>query len=274
MPSKTRAAARIAGWTVGLQTLVSTLGALLVQHRAGSMVVQALVAEWGAGRLGVAWSDPTAPAPSTRDVAGRAGVGALLGVCAAVATLGLAWTTRAVAFEACTIVPSGLIMGVFVALLVAVRDELLLRGLILRAFRHAVPPPLQIVVCGAVAAAARVGQLTDTRLASFVTTPAGTASLAIASLGGVCFATLWLRERGAWTACGAHAAWTVATTTAISGRGRDARFRATPWGGGTEGFDASLAVVTALCLVTAAATFAWYRARRPTPSAPLTLGGS
>jgi hypothetical protein len=264
VPAGAREAARIAGWALGLQTLVSALGAVLAQHRGGAVAVQALVAEWGAGRLGVAWSDPTTPPPNTRAVARRAAVGALLGAGAAAATVGFAWATRAVSFEPCAAAPSGLVMGVLVASFVAVRDELLLRGLVLRAFRHTLAPWLQLVVCGVVAAAARAGQLADTHLVSFVTTPEGVATLAIAGLGGVCFATLWLRERGAWTACGAHAAWAVATSTAISGGVCDARFRATAWGGWTDGFDASLAVVAALGVVTAAATFAWHRGRTKT----------
>ena len=61
---RVRESARVAGWAVGLSGLVSLVGALLAQHRAGSLAVQTFAAEWGAGQLGVAWSDPEAPVPS------------------------------------------------------------------------------------------------------------------------------------------------------------------------------------------------------------------
>ena len=234
IPARTREAARIASWAVGLQALVSALGALLAQHRGGSVVVQALVAEWGTGRLGVAWSDPTAPPPSTRDVARRAGIGALLGASAAVATLGLAWATHAAELRDVHRRPVRAHDGRPRRDVRGRAGRVLLRGLVLRTFRHTLPFSLQLVVCGLIAAAARAGQLTETPLASLVTTPASVASLAIASLGGVCFATLWLRDRGAWMACGAHAAWTVATTTAnLRGRLRRALPRDTV--GGRDG---------------------------------------
>lgn len=254
-----RETGRIAAWALGLGTLTSALGGLLAQHRAGSVAVQAFVAEWGAGRLGVAWADPEAPPPSSRALARRLGLGAMVGGGAAGATLLVATATHAVTFTRCTPSLSGLAVGVVVALFAAVRDELLLRGLVLRAFRHSLTPSWQLLVCGAVAAAARVGQLADGRMLTPSGAWEGAAVVGVAGLAGVGFGALWQRERGAWSACGAHAAFTFVATTAVTGGLCDARWSATPWGGGGQGFDASLAVLTSLGLLVATAALTWYR---------------
>ncbi len=152
-----------------------------------------------------------------------------------------------------------------VAILGAIRDELLLRGLVLRVFRHTLPVNVTLLVCGAIAAAARVGELRDETIAALLVSPTGLASLAVAALGGICLATLWVREGGAFRACGAHAAWTFVTTALVSGGACDATWSGTAWGGGSV--DASLATVTALSLATAAALLVharWYGARRGT----------
>jgi hypothetical protein len=264
-----RDAARIAGWAVGLNGLVTAVGSLLAQHRGASVVAQLLVAEWGVGKLGVAWSDPMAPPPSTRAIARRIGTGGLLGVVGALATLGFATATHAASFHGFTISPHGLATGLLVAGCLAVRDELLLRGLVLRAFHHTLRPWQLLVVVGIVAAAARVGQVDQTPILSLLRSSEGVTSLAVACLSGVCFATLWLRERGAWTACSAHAAWTFVTTTAIGGGLCDLRFAPRAWGGGGTGFDASLAVLSALGALSVAATLVGRRGRPgPDPQPP------
>jgi hypothetical protein len=254
-----RESARIVGWIVGLEAAITAIGGLLASHRAGSLAVQAFVAEWGAGRLGVAWSDPEAARPTTRVVARKVGVGLVLGLSAAAVTLAFAALTRAVTISPPSVAAPELLLGLVAAALVSVREELVLRGLVLRAFGTTLSPRLQILACGAVAAAAKLGRMEGTPIGSLGAASFTAAALAAAALGGICFATLWLRERGAFTAWGAHTAWTLATTTAMSGGVTDGRWSETRWGGGTLGFDASLAVVTGLGLVTVVALSAWYR---------------
>ncbi len=246
---------------MALSALVSALAALLSAHRAGSLAVQAFVVEWGAGRLGVAWSDPEAPPPNGRQIAARLGKGVLFGAALGLFVLGFARLTGAATFTAWTFAPSGLAVGAAVAIFSAVRDELLLRGLVLRTFRHSLggpASPVRLAVCGAVAAAARVGQLGDEPLVA-VFSLSGLIALASAALGGVCFATLWLRDRGAWMAFGAHTAWALLTTTVISGGVCDARWRSGGWGGG-GGLEGSGAAAVGLAAIATVATYAWYRA--------------
>jgi hypothetical protein len=247
---------------------------LLAQHRAGSLAVQAFAVEWGAGRLGVAWSDPEAPPPTTPQVLRRLAKGALLGLGAAALVLGFAGLTGAVRLSRWTFSGPELLVGIGVAVFAAVRDELLQRGLVLRAFRHTLGPASKglLAVCAAVAAAARLGQAPSDDVRGLLTTPSGLMTLVFAALGGVCLATLWFRDRGAWMACGARATWTLSTTTIISGGLCDARWSPSVWGGaggapsagaaaaGVDGsLQGSVAAGLALLVVAAGAAYTWYR---------------
>jgi hypothetical protein len=261
-----RQSARLAAWVVGLSAAVSAVGGVLERHRAGSIAVQAFVAEWGAGRLGVAWSDPEAPPPTVRRVLERVGIGLALGILAAFATLAFAAATHAVAFRSPRVPGFELLLGLVVLGLVSMRDELILRGLVLRAFGHTLSRPLQIAACGVVAAAAKLGQLEGSPLAALSHAP-GVVSVVHAALAAVCFATLWIRQRGAFMAWAAHTAWSLGTTTAISGGVCDGLWGASAWGGGGgggggggSGVDGSLAVAIGLGAVTLVALSTWYRA--------------
>ena len=69
--ARVRESAKSAAWSAGLYAGVAGVGALLAQHRGASLATQVFAAEWGAGRLGVSWSDPEAPLPRTSDVLAR-----------------------------------------------------------------------------------------------------------------------------------------------------------------------------------------------------------
>jgi len=232
------------------------------KHHAGGLAVQAFIAEWGAGHVGVSWSDPEAPVLSTADVARRLGRGALAGTVTVAGLVLLGWLTGAVTLGRTAPSPSALGVGLVVAMFSTVRDELLLRGVVLRAFRHTLGTVAQLVVCGVMAAASRVGQQGDEPLGALLGSRAGALSTVVAALGGVCLGTIWLRERGAWMACGAHLAWTFLTTTVIAGGLCSATWGAARgsemWGSG--GADGSLVAALALALATAAASV-WYRRR-------------
>jgi len=116
---RVRESARVAGWAVGLSGLVSLVGALLAQHRAGSLAVQTFAAEWGAGQLGVAWSDPEAPVPSNALLARRVARGAGLGLLAAGTSLVFASLTGAATFGRPRATPYELLAGLAIATFLA-----------------------------------------------------------------------------------------------------------------------------------------------------------
>ncbi len=250
----TRDLVRVAAFTLGLFALVQAIGSLLAQHRAAAASAQAFAAEWGAGRLGLAWSDPMAPPPNARASARRALYGCAVGLAAAAATLAFAAATRAVLVDLRAPAAADIASGALVALLASVRDELVLRGLVLRAARHAMSPRARVAVCAAVAACARLGQVDGGSQGTLFGSgsSATAASVACAALAAVPLSLLWLRERGAWSACGAHAAWTFGTTT-VAGSVLDARWAQSLWGGrgGALGLEGSLAAVVLLGCVAA-----------------------
>jgi hypothetical protein len=232
---------------------------LLERHRAGSLAVQAFVAEWGAGRLGVAWSDPGEKPPTIQRIARRAAAGFSLGALVAGLLLAFGAATHAVRFASPRVPGVDLLLGLLVAGLLAIRDELILRGLVLRAFSHTLSPRLQLAACGVVAAAAKLGQLDGPPLAA-LSHAAGLAAVAVAAFAAMGFAAVWQEQRGAFMAWGAHAGFGLMTTTAISGGLCDARWAISAWGGGEVGFEGSSAMASALGVVTVAVLALWYRA--------------
>jgi hypothetical protein len=166
--------------------------------------------------MGVTWSDALAPSPSAAAVGKRVAIGAGLGCAAAVAAIAAALATGGAVFVPAT--PDAAAIGVALvpAALGAVRDELLLRGGVLRATRGLLPAWACLAACGAAAAAARLG--ID-----------GAFSLAVLGEGlrGVALAAVWMRDRGAWMAFGADAAWTW-TFGGLAHGAADVRFAAEP----------------------------------------------
>jgi membrane protease YdiL (CAAX protease family) len=192
---RTDSAASLVGWTLvayGATLLVATL---LGSNASGAAAIQVVVAEFAAGRLAVTWSDPLAPAPTWVVVARRLGQGLAEGVAIAVVIVVVALVTRVATLHAARASVAGLAMGVTVAALAAIRDELVLRGMVLRAFAAA-SPPWGIVICALAAAAARAGS-------------DGASAIELASAGafGAVMAGAWMRDRGAWLAIGAHLAF-------------------------------------------------------------------
>jgi hypothetical protein len=251
---KLRDATKVVGWGLVLCTGVALLGAFLAQKRAGTVAAQAVLAEWGVGRLAVAWSDPNGPLPTAASVMRRAGRGALMALGAAALVLGFALATGAVEPASNVPVWPDVIVGLLMAGLMAMRDELLLRGLVIRAFKNAVSAPVLLLICGAAAAAARYGLAT----AGANPDPSAAWEALASAVGAVAFAALWQKDRGAWLAWGAHTAWYWAMGPMIRGGWFDLRWRAGRWGGGDAGVEASLAVTIPLIFVAAAAVL-WSR---------------
>jgi hypothetical protein len=208
-------------------------------------LVQAVLAEWGAGYLGIAWSNPLEPAPTSREVFRRGALGAALGGATAVAVVALAVATRQ-ATEARVESPSlGLLgVGLLISMLTAVRDELILRGVVLRTTRGLAPRWVSLLVCGMVAAAARFG----------VDAGVGGLPLSAEALRGVALAALWVHDRGVWMAWAANAAWMWTLGSVAHGGLLDTRFSTEP--------DATVSTIVVLSIVALAAAVPRRRPRR------------
>jgi hypothetical protein len=203
--------AKVVVWGLVFWGAVQVAAAGLERNAVAMVVVQAGIAEWGASRMAIAWSDPKAD-PARQAIARRVAIGAAIGVaCALLVAAG------AIALHGATVVAGepaigSVVVGLLVAAMGAVRDELLLRGVVLRATRL-LPVAGSLIACGLVAAAARLG--TD-----------GSLTLAVVpeALRGAALGAIWVRDRGAWMACGASAAWAWTTGPVLGGNLLDVRF--------------------------------------------------
>ncbi len=207
---------------LALQAGVLLAGAFLQRNAMGAAAVQAALSEFGAGRLEVTWSDPAARSPSMRAIASRALRGAGYAAAVAVLILVLALATKAASYHgASTPGIFALLNGLMVAVLLAVRDELILRGVVLRAFEGTVPRAVELVVCGLVAAAAAWGN-----------GEGGVSETLFGGLLGVGFAALWRIDRGAWMAWGANATLHYLLNTVTHGAVFDIRIAQGSWAQG------------------------------------------
>jgi len=171
-----------------------------------TLVIQAALAEWGAGALGVAWSDPASPGATWKAIRWRVAGGAALGFAASALTVAVALAMHAASFAGASPAGGPLALGALVAALTAVRDELVLRGVVLRSMGGLLGAPLAVLLCGGVAAAARLGL--DGSI---------TLGVAAEAFRGVALAALWMYGRGAWMAFGANSAWTFVLGSALRG---------------------------------------------------------
>ena len=217
-PSTVARAAKVAGAGLALWGAIQVAAIALERRVVALGLVQALLAEWAAGRMGIAWSDPLGPVPTTRDVARRAAIGAALGAVAALAAAAAAVATRgATAALAEAPSPGMLGVGLVASLLAAVRDELVLRGFVLRTTRGLAPRWVSLLACGMAAAAARFG----------VDGAVG-AALAAEALRGVALGALWIHDRGVWVAWAANASWMWTLGSVLHGGLLDVRFVTEP----------------------------------------------
>jgi hypothetical protein len=206
-------ARRVVGWGLVFWGASQLAGAVFSNNATALVAVQAALAEWGAGRIGITWSDPLAAMPSGKAIARRVGLGAAMGAVAAAGVVGLALATGGAQLAPASPGFGSLAVGLVVAVLASVRDELFLRGLVLRATRGLLPAWASLAACGAAAAAARYGAEGVFDL-----------SLLVAGLRGVALASVWVRDRGAWMAVGASAAWAWSLQSVVHGGLLDVRF--------------------------------------------------
>ncbi len=239
-----------AAWGLGVYAVTKLAAALISSASMAAIVAQAVLAEWGLGRIGVTWSDPNDPVPSNGVIARRALTGAAIGVGLSALVLGLLFVTKGAIFGRGDAPLALLAIGLLSSGFAAMRDELLLRGLVLRVVDPIATRAPKLVACavtGAAAAASEPG--------------ANVRTIAVGMLLGVVFGALWLRDRGAWLPWGAHAALTFVTGTLARGGVLDARVAQSAWGGGDAGVLGGAAAVAALA--PAALIALYWASKRP-----------
>jgi hypothetical protein len=233
---ETRAAVRTAAWGLVIYTATRLIGMVAASTSMAAAVAQAVAAEYGAGRLGVAWSDPVQALPTPGQMTRRASIGAALGAGAATVLALLAYATRAVIFDKPEATSWSLVaVGIVTAALTAMRDELLLHGVTLRALSSVESPIARALACGVTSAAASLGEPTTTPVV------AGAHFLLGTALG-----TLWIRDRGAWMAWGAHLAFLFVTGTILGGGALQMRNAMSTWGGAEAGILGGTVALVAL----------------------------
>jgi hypothetical protein len=248
----------VAGW--GLLCFAGTRAIELVlesQSMAAS-VGQAVLAEWGGSRLGVSWSAPEDGAPAT--IARRVGIGAALGLAAAGLLFVLLRATNAIVVHPTREVSISLVLiGLATAALNAMRDELLLHGVTLRALadERGWPPFMKALACGLTSAGAALGA-----------PDANARSVAARALFGIALGALWIEDRGAFRPWAAHAAFLFATTTLLHGGVVDARIVTSTWSGGESGLFGGVAAVVTLAPFAVLALGLLARKPRISPSSP------
>jgi hypothetical protein len=246
-PATLTGAARVVAWGLAFWGGEQLVAAAFVRSAMATELIQAALATWGAEPMGIAWSEPAGP--TWRAVGRRVARGAAAGFGAAAWVAVVAMTGHAAVVAAPgEAAASPLLVGLVAAALGAVRDELLLRGMVLGATRL-LPVSVSLIACGLAAAAARFG--TEGVLSS---------ALAPEALRGVALGALWVRDRGAWMACAANTAWTWTMGSLLGGGLVDLRFAA------RTGADSGAALAV-LAVAAAAASFAALGAPRAIHSA-------
>ena len=251
----------VAAWGLALYSGARAIEIVLAAQSMAAAVGQAVLAEWGASRLGVTWSDPST-SPTTAALVRRGLVGAAIGIGTAALVLALLLATRALVIEPVPKIEASILgLGLLTAALQAWRDELIQHGVMLRALRDtSVSSAARVIACGATSAGAALGRSDATARTVFV-----------ATLLGVVFGALWVKDRGAWQPWAAHTAvrWTLGTL--VSGGIIQARLADNAWSGASAGFLGGTAAAVALAPAAVLAVV-WTARRRISPSHAARVG--
>ncbi len=243
---------RVSFWGLVVYLGVNVIALIFRQNATGALGAQFVLAEFGLGRLGVVWSDPHAPLPTTRDIVRRALVGSRYGATAAAALILVGLATHQIEREVGTPSLTTAGLGALIAAATAARDELILRGMPLRALaltRKNLGTPgeaLALVVVGLLTAASRWGA------------GAHAMEISMSACAGVALGALWIRDGGAWMAWGANLAFTWISGALVRGGLIDLRAQ------GESGDIASTRSALAVSLVFAA--LGAFVVLRPRPS--------
>jgi hypothetical protein len=196
-----------AAWLVGLAAVLQIVDQIVGPANLGVALFGALGVDLAAGRAGVRWDrneiDLDAPKNAVRRVATGAGVA--LGAGAVV--LAVAAAFRWLHVEEVTRPSASFAFALARGAALATRDELLFRGIPLAAAARAgLPAPIGRGFAALVSGAA------------ILMVPGVTAAaLVLAVASGWLFASLWDKDRGAWAAVGAHAAWMILVGSVLHG---------------------------------------------------------
>jgi membrane protease YdiL (CAAX protease family) len=248
-----------AAWLVGIAAALQILDSVLGPANLGVAIFGALRTDLAAGRAGVRWDRDAEPGADPRIPGRRLAAGAAVALAAGVAAMGLSRALGWFHVESTTGPSAALAFAVARAAAVSVRDELLFRGVPLVAMARAgVPARIARAFSALVSGAALV-------LVPGVTP----AALALAVVSGWLFAALWDRDRGAWAAVGAHAAWVLLLGSVTHGGVLDLAWTT---GELTVGASAAGAPAWAACAVLVAA--AAILLRLPWPAAPLSASAA
>ncbi|XXY53747.1 hypothetical protein WME91_21680 [Sorangium sp. So ce269] len=245
-----------AAWLVGLGAALQILSVLLSSSPLAAALAGAVVADLGAVRAGVQWTDPVereAPGHRAR-VARRAGVGAALGALAVLLTLGISLVLGWATVEAGE--PSvGFAFAVARAIALAVRDELLLSGIPFATAARAGLSSRHAVAFSALAHGAALGLAPGASASSF----------ALAAALGALAAALFRHGRGAFAAIAAHASFTALSGAGLRGSLLDVTWADGALAAGTRAFGPPAWVAAAVLALLAALVL---RAGAPRPGRP------
>jgi len=246
-------AVRVVAGGAALTTAISLMSAFFAQRSLPIEGAQAVLVEWGATQLGANWSE--GPSPSRALIARRVLEGLAIGVAAGGFVLAFAHVTRAITSASLLAPATSIALALLQSTVVAVRDELLLHGIVLGLLRGR-PIALRLAVCAAASAAWAFGIAGGDAVSVSL--------LVVEALGGVAFGALWIAERGAWRACSAHAAWLLATRSVILTRSSGGAWGGDELLGGWAGAVALVPVCIALVL--------WARSKQETSAPPASVG--
>jgi hypothetical protein len=266
-PTTARSPVFFAAWGLAIYAGTHLASILLEATSMAAAVAQAVIAEWGAGRLGVNWTTPrgagSADETSGAAVAKRAALGAAIGLLLAGATAAILVGTHAVVLEKASGAVSVVAVSLLTAGMYAMRDELVLHGVALRIFSASSGSGriVQVVACGITSAGAAIGDGAAPR------------AVLVQALLGLVFGALWVRDGGAWPAWGAHTAFRFGMDVLFAGGFYDAQVAQGTWGGGSAGVLGGSAAVVALLPFGAAAVIWAARSPRAVDSPPGTAVG-
>jgi hypothetical protein len=228
---------RALAWGLGLCGGVRTIQLVFEAQALASLLGQAVLVEWGASNIGLTSSD----AP-VRVVANRIGRGIAIGFAAAALVFGTLVFSRAIEIESVSRFEASILgIGLVTAALQAWRDELLVHGVVLRAFDGTSTPVLtRVLACGMTSAAAALGRHDMTPRTVFV-----------AAELGLVLGALWIwdwdrPERTRFAAPAAYFALRWTADTLFAGGLLHGRLADTSWAGGTAGMLGGTAAVVGL----------------------------
>jgi len=233
--------AKIAAEAIAFYTGTHLVGAALAENASASAIVQAVIAEWAAGRIGIHWTAPS-PTRAAAAIPARVGLGAAVGFGGALLAVVIALLTKGATFHGARVSLLTLFISLISAMCFAVKTELLVHGVVVRLMRG-VRNPIPTLLAGGLASTAAI----------FFGSGATSFDWAIAFAWGVVCTSMWVVFEGAWEAWGAHTSFLFASTCIFGGGMFDIRAQATSWGGGERGLFGGGAALVAVSLLAALA---------------------